>query len=250
MARTMTANVTGARLREVEGALREARGAKQVEALMKLHPNEVKVLQHLFDERRAGRPAPFLERIARVMVWSDGAMEFRLVDSPATSVPSGASGVPSRLDERDRHRGVPPSPVSRPRVVWSGGTTLPPTPRQFRRRPGDEDDGEWADAPHAGDGWSVVRPGAALPMDPGALGDGPGLDRGEQHHGAPSGPSLDAGPVGLGTEDRPGDNPLVASDEPAAPAPADPVPPDAQPQPASHGDTNEVVANVPSAPTA
>ena len=220
MARTMAANLTGARLREVDQALRDARGASVVDALMKAHSHEAKVLQHLFDERRAGRPVPPLIRIARVMIWSDGAMEFRLVDSPVTlgggpTPPSnaltgydarhgsqrGPSGPPrpgesaatgrgprgaglDRAPERslsrhprgnDRGSGVqrpsagalPGSGSPRLRTAWVGGTRLDPAPRQFRRRPGEDDDVNWGDAPRAGEGWSVVRPGDVLPMDPG-----------------------------------------------------------------------------------
>ncbi len=217
MARTMTANLTGARLREVDRALRDARGAPAVDALMNAYPHEAKVLQHLFDERRAGRPVPPLLRIARVMIWSDGAMEFRLVDMPTptggAAVPqAGASGSPGarpgfaqpgasrapvggrppsagpvragpgpagpaptgRPAWGDRRQGVGPvggaltgTGVPRLRTAWVGGTRLDPAPRQFRRRPGEDDDTGWRDAPRAGDGWSVVRPGDALPMDPG-----------------------------------------------------------------------------------
>ena len=220
MARTMAANLTGARLREVDQALRDARGAPAVDALMKAHPHEAKVLQHLFDERRAGRPVPPLIRIARVMIWSDGAMEFRLVDSPVTlsggptppsnaptgygARPGGQRGPsgpprpgefaatgrgprgagPDRAPDRsfsgpprgnDRGSGVQRPPVGAPpgagsprlRTAWVGGTRLDPAPRQFRRRPGEDDDVNWGDAPRAGEGWSVVRPGDVLPMDPG-----------------------------------------------------------------------------------
>lgn len=217
MARTMAANLTGARLREVDQALRDARGAPAVDALMKAHPHEAKVLQHLFDERRAGRPVPALLRIARVMIWSDGAMEFRLVDMPppmgsaaaphggAFGSPSGRPGLGQRDPSRslvsgrppsagpvpggsgpagpvrtgrpawgDRGQGVGPSggapagtSAPRLRTAWVGGTRLDPAPRQVRRRPGEDDDVGWGDAPRAGDGWSVVRPGEVLPMDPG-----------------------------------------------------------------------------------
>lgn len=206
MARTMSANLTGARLREVDQALREARGATAVDALMKAHSHEARVLQHLFEERRAGRPAPPLARIARVMVWSDGAMEFRLVDasappgasgprfpsdrpapgrpSPAAGAISGSGGrlagartpertlgqrgegseAPTRTGMREPSRsGVPP----RLTTSWVGGGRLPPVPRQWRPRPGDEEDTGWRTAPRVGDGWSVVRPGDAPPMDPG-----------------------------------------------------------------------------------
>lgn len=53
------------------------------------------------------------------------------------------------------------------RTAWVGGTRLDPAPRQFRRRPGEDDDVGWGDAPRAGEGWSVVRPGDVLPMNSG-----------------------------------------------------------------------------------
>ena len=221
MARTMVANLTGARLREVDQALRDARGAAAVDALMNAHPHEAKILQHLFDERRAGRPGPALGRIARVMIWSDGAMEFRLVDIPTTGgalqravenapmTVGGRQGLVSRGSSRGPRsgefvggrraggtgrpergtgwtqgepngagnrgegasrpqRGVQPGDgAPRLRTAWFGGARLDPAPRQFRRRPGDDDDVNWGDAPRAGEGWSVVRPGDVLPMDPG-----------------------------------------------------------------------------------
>ena len=221
MARTMVANLTGARLREVDQALRDARGAAAVDALMNAHPHEAKILQHLFDERRAGRPGPALGRIARVMIWSDGAMEFRLVDIPTTGgalqravenapmTVGGRQGLVSRGSSRGPRsgefvggrraggsgrpergtgwtqgepngagnrgegasrpqRGVQPGDgAPRLRTAWFGGARLDPTPRQYRRRPGEDDDVNWGTAPRAGDGWSVVRPGDVVPLDPG-----------------------------------------------------------------------------------
>lgn len=221
MARTMAANLTGARLRDVDQALRDARGTSAVDAVMKAHPHEARVLQHLFDERRAGRPTPALSRIARVMIWSDGAMEFQLVNSLVTpigdsthassrttgdsvrrspgdrgpvrssedlgsagarrgpaSIGSGRSSAPADsgyMGASQRGLGVqrPPSGASpgagapRLRTAWIGGTRLDPAPRQFRRRPGEDEDVNWSDTPRVGDGWSIVRPGDVLPMDPG-----------------------------------------------------------------------------------
>ena len=94
MARTMVANLTGARLREVDHELPMIRGVEAVDAYLKAHPHEARILQHLFDQRRAGRPVPSLARINRVMIWSDGEMEFRL------NAPPTAPAAPPRSDGR------------------------------------------------------------------------------------------------------------------------------------------------------
>ncbi|MCX5989011.1 MAG: hypothetical protein NTV35_08280 [Chloroflexi bacterium] len=118
MARTMVANLTGARLREVDHELPMIRGVEAVDAYLKAHPHEARILQHLFDQRRAGRPVPSLARINRVMIWSDGEMEFRL------NAPPTAADAPPRSDgDRGGREG---SQVLRGRTdrVTAGGMTV------------------------------------------------------------------------------------------------------------------------------
>src|SRR5688500_8884569 len=45
MTRTMTANIPGARLRDVERRLATIRGAEAIDSFLSEHPNEVKVLE-------------------------------------------------------------------------------------------------------------------------------------------------------------------------------------------------------------
>ena len=163
MARTMVANLTGARLREVDHELPMIRGVEAVDSYLAAHPHEARILQHLFDERRAGRQVPSLTRINRVMIWSDGEMEFRL------NPPPSAPDTPPRSDGRSGLMAATPSGGrdGRGRPGWSGGQSGGPRPN----RPGDRkgsDGNDWTDVPRAGDGWSIVRPGDALPMDPDA----------------------------------------------------------------------------------
>lgn len=129
MARTMVANLTGARLREVDHELPMIRGVDAVDAYLKAHPHEARILQHLFDQRRAGRPVPSLARINRVMIWSDGEMEFRLnapptaADAPPRS--DGRSGLVSAASGGGRD--------GRGRPGWTGGQSGAQRPN----RPGD-----------------------------------------------------------------------------------------------------------------
>lgn len=163
MARTMVANLTGARLREVDHELPMIRGVEAVDAYLKAHPHEARILQHLFDQRRAGRPVPSLARINRVMIWSDGEMEFRLnappiaADAPPRS--DGRSGLVAASSGGGRD--------GRGRPGWSGGQSGAQRPNRPGDRRGSDGD-DWTDVPRAGDGWSIVRPGDVLPMDPDA----------------------------------------------------------------------------------
>ncbi|MGH2355045.1 MAG: hypothetical protein ACRDJN_25835, partial [Chloroflexota bacterium] len=84
MAKTMVANISGARLRETERALALLKGEAAVAAYLEAHPNETKVLQELVDLRRAGKPAPALARVQRVMLWSDGTTEFKTLAGGGT----------------------------------------------------------------------------------------------------------------------------------------------------------------------
>lgn len=158
------ANLTGVRLREVDHELPMIRGVEAVNAYLKAHPHEVRILQHLFDQRRAGRQVPSLGRINRVMIWSDGEMEFRL------NAPPPAPDGPPRSDGRSGLVAATPGGErdGRGRPGWPGGQSGGRRPN----RPGDRrgNDGEdWTDIPLAGDGWSIVRSGDVLPMDPDAL---------------------------------------------------------------------------------
>src|SRR5438045_6312935 len=90
MARTMVANIPGARLRAVEQELTEARGEEAVNAVIEAHPEESKVLQQLVEWRRAGRQVPPLSRVQRVMLWSDSSME--LSAAPMGEAPSRGPG--------------------------------------------------------------------------------------------------------------------------------------------------------------
>ena len=146
------ANLTGARLREVDHELPMIRGVEAVDAYLKAHPHEARILQHLFDQRRAGRPVPSLARINRVMIWSDGEMEFRL------NAPPTAADAPPRSDGRSGFVAA---------SGWSGGQSGAQRPNRPGDRRGSDGD-DWTDVPRAGDGWSIVRPGDVLPMDPDA----------------------------------------------------------------------------------
>src|SRR5215204_3835279 len=77
MSRTMTANIPGARLREVEQRLTQLRGEQAIDEFIAQHPNETKVLERMVEARRAGKPMPSLARVQRVMLWSDGEVEFK-----------------------------------------------------------------------------------------------------------------------------------------------------------------------------
>ena len=88
MAKTMVANITGARLRETERELALLRGAAAVTAFLEAHPNETKVLQQIVDWRRAGRPTPSLARVQRAMVWSDGTTSESFVMPSEVSNPT------------------------------------------------------------------------------------------------------------------------------------------------------------------
>lgn len=159
----MVANLTGARLREVDHELPMIRGVEAVDAYLAAHPHEARILQHLFDQRRAGRQVPSLARINRVMIWSDGEMEFRLTAPPT------APDAPPRSDGRSGLVAATPrgGRDGRGRTGWSGGQSGSQRPS----RPGDrrgKDGDDWTDVPRAGDGWSIVRTGDVLPMDPDA----------------------------------------------------------------------------------
>ena len=161
MARTMVANLTGARLREVDHELPMIRGVEAVDSYLAAHKHEARILQHLFDQRRAGRQVPSLARISRVMIWSDGEMEF-LLNAPPT-----APEAPPRSDGRSGLVAATPSGGrdGRGRPGWSGGQPSSQRPSRPGDRRGNDGD-DWTDVPRAGDGWSIVRPGDVLPMDP------------------------------------------------------------------------------------
>src|SRR5919199_35127 len=82
MSRTMTANIPGARLREVERQLTQLKGEEAIDRFMEEHPNEIKVLEQMVASRRAGKPVPSLARVQRVMLWSDGEVEYKTEAQP------------------------------------------------------------------------------------------------------------------------------------------------------------------------
>src|SRR5689334_24298003 len=92
MAKTMVANIAGARLRDTERELAMLRGEQAVTAFIESHPNETKVLQQMVEMRRAGKPAPSLARVQRAMLWSDGSLEFNTAPAPEGS--RGRGGPP------------------------------------------------------------------------------------------------------------------------------------------------------------
>jgi hypothetical protein len=167
MAKTMVANVTGARLREVERQLAMLRGEAAVSAFIEAHPHETRVLQQLVEWRRAGRSVPPLARIQRAMIWNDGSIEISAVPGavPAgrpgrTRAPAGATGRTGgpRSNGARGHAGGAPAPAGRPG-------------RPSRRPHGrTEEDGAARGVPRAGEGWVLLREGDVPPPGP-ALGD-------------------------------------------------------------------------------
>jgi hypothetical protein len=160
MARTMVANITGARLREAERQLALLRGEAAVNEYLETHPNETKVLQQLVDWRRAGKPAPSLARVQRAMVWSDGTIELNTVAAPEPA-PRPGPGRDGRYP-RDNRNG---------RREQSGPPRRDEGAPPRRGRPGQRRD-DWGSArestagmPRAGEGWALIRAGETPPPD-------------------------------------------------------------------------------------
>jgi hypothetical protein len=195
MAKTMVANVSGARIREAERELALIRGAEAVNAYLESHPNETKVLQQIVEWRRAGKPVPPLGRVQRAMVWSDGSVELSTAPAPEPIVRPGRPGAPGARDDRghrtdDRRRrpgagvaamaGARPGPGSGERSAGSdggrrGGPSRRPggrpgapggQPRLGGRRDRGSDERGLRDVPRAGEGWVLLRPGEAPPPGP------------------------------------------------------------------------------------
>jgi hypothetical protein len=154
MARTMVANITGARLREAERQLALLKGEAAVNEYLETHPNETKVLQQLVDWRRAGKPAPSLARVQRAMVWSDGTIELNTVSvpEPAPRPGPGRDGRYPRREQAGAPRRDPPGPPRRGR----------PGQRRDDRGPARE---STAGMPRAGEGWALIRAGETPPPD-------------------------------------------------------------------------------------
>jgi hypothetical protein len=89
----MTANIPGARLRDVERRLALLRGEEAINEFIAQHPNETKVLERMVEARRAGKPTPSLTRVQRVMLWSDGEVEFKTDPVPEGRERGGGSGA-------------------------------------------------------------------------------------------------------------------------------------------------------------
>jgi hypothetical protein len=134
MARTMVANIPGARLREAERELATLKGEAAVTAFLEAHPNETKVLQQLVEWRRAGRAAPPLARVQRAMLWSDGTIEFRIEPGDLVGRPSGAarSGESARAGRRPP--GSAPRATSPPAAGQGQGTRAAPFARRTEGR--------------------------------------------------------------------------------------------------------------------
>jgi hypothetical protein len=162
MSKTMTANIPGARLREVDRELAKARGEAAVNAVIEAYPNEAKVLQQLVEWRRAGKSVPPLARVQRAMLWSDNSIELSAaaaseaparggfggreaprgrggVDGARRPAPSGAGGAGSGRSSGPQQSGRGPSPrpggPGRPGGAGSTGRD------RFAGRPGDRRDG-------------------------------------------------------------------------------------------------------------
>src|SRR5581483_9750244 len=104
MSRTMVANITGARLRDVERELALLRGEEAVTQYLEAHPHEARVLQYLVEQRRAGRSAPSPARIQRAMVWSDGTIELRTLPALAPARRAGQARAAPGGAERPARR--------------------------------------------------------------------------------------------------------------------------------------------------
>ncbi|HEU5318381.1 MAG TPA: hypothetical protein VFX49_19875, partial [Chloroflexota bacterium] len=118
----MTANIPGARLRDVERRLALLRGEEAINEFIAQHPNETRVLERMVEARRAGKPTPSLARVQRVMLWSDGEVEFKTDPAPEGRERGGPPG---------RGQGGPGRPIG------SGGPgTAPGRDRGPRRGPG------------------------------------------------------------------------------------------------------------------
>jgi len=96
----MTANIPGARLREVEQRLALLRGEEAVNHFLAEHPNEIKVLEQMVEQRRAGKPVPSLTRVQRAMLWSDGVLEFTTEAAPDGRGRAGERGGGDRSGTR------------------------------------------------------------------------------------------------------------------------------------------------------
>jgi len=103
MTKTMTANIPGARLRDVERELAMLRGEEAINAFLEQHPTEIQILEKMVEQRRSGKPMPSLTRVQRVMLWSDGQLEFKTDPAPeGRARPSERPGSFSGGGGRDR----------------------------------------------------------------------------------------------------------------------------------------------------
>ena len=188
MSRTMTANIPGARLRDVERRLALLKGEEAINSFLAEHPNEVKVLEQMVEQRRAGKPVPALTRVQRVMLWSDGSLEYKLEAAPDgregpgergargerggrgarpawSGPPVGGTSGPPAMGGRGPQGGRGGAGTSRP--GGQGGPGGPPRggrgggPRG-RGRPFGDDRGERG-LPRSGEGWVLLREGEKPP---------------------------------------------------------------------------------------
>jgi hypothetical protein len=157
----MVANITGARLRDVERELALLRGEEAVTQYLEAHPHEARVLQYLVEQRRAGRSVPAPARIQRAMIWSDGTIELRTLPAPAPAQRAAPGAGRSA-------RGQAPMPVRRVAGGDHASRAAPLARRRPGRRPDRSGQGEpdLRGVPRAGEGWALLRPGEQPPAPP------------------------------------------------------------------------------------
>lgn len=131
MTKTMTANIPGARLRDVERQLATLRGEEAIDAFLEQHPTEIQILEKMVEQRRSGKPMPSLTRVQRVMMWSDGQLEFKTDPAPEgrarpSERPGSFSGGGAR--ERGAQGSRPPGGPSSGSGSGSGGSNRPSGP--------------------------------------------------------------------------------------------------------------------------
>lgn len=173
MSRTMTANIPGARLREVERQLATLRGEEAINRYIEEHPNEVQVLEQMVAARRAGKPTPSLTRVQRVMLWSDGEVEFKTDPVPEGREREGRrergglarSGAPRSAGRAPREASAGRGPDARGATPRTGPRSAGRGPQRRggggRGRPGEG--GAERGVPRSGEGWILLREGEKPP---------------------------------------------------------------------------------------
>lgn len=249
MTRTMTANIPGARLRDVERRLAMLRGEEAINSFLAEHPNEVKVLEQMVEHRRAGKSVPSLTRVQRVMLWSDGEIEYKMEAAP--------EGRPGESGDRGDRRGGPRSgargPVGAGRpgdragsVTQGGGAGRPGGGAGASRSPGGSPGQNRGPRPGGGGGFSsggFAGGQSRGPRPGGRPGGGPGRGRGRsfEERGDRGMPRSGEGWVLLREGEKPPEpEPLPEYDweEEDTPATAESKAPDAEATGASQAEPN------------